>query len=174
MLYFERGSPTDTLSNDDLRAGLNTALAKIGVRKRVLVIPPDFTRFHSRAGTLTRLAYDALGANLTDILPALGTHSPMTSEQIHEMFPGVPESLFRVHNWRTGITTVGTVPAEFVKEVSEGAVDFPWPAQQRGRPLARWPANAAFLRHGSFHFASSPIARKHCPRKPRRATQASI
>ena len=129
MLYFERGSPTDTLSNDDLRAGLNTALAKIGVRKRVLVIPPDFTRFHSRAGTLTRLAYDALGANLTDILPALGTHSPMTSEQIHEMFPGVPESLFRVHNWRTGITTVGTVPAEFVKEVSEGAVDFPWPAQ---------------------------------------------
>ena len=62
-------------------------------------------------------------------LPALGTHSPMTSEQIHEMFPGVPESLFRVHNWRTGITTVGEVPASFVKEVSEGAVDFPWPAQ---------------------------------------------
>ncbi|MBK9990843.1 MAG: DUF2088 domain-containing protein [Verrucomicrobia bacterium] len=129
MLYFERGSPTDTLSIDDMRAGLNAALAKIGVRKRVLVIPPDFTRFHSQAGMLTRLAYDALGANLTDILPALGTHSPMTSEQIHEMFPGVPESLFRVHNWRTGITTVGTVPAEFVKEVSEGAVDFPWPAQ---------------------------------------------
>ncbi|HLP08782.1 MAG TPA: hypothetical protein VK178_11500, partial [Opitutaceae bacterium] len=69
------------------------------------------------------------GAQLTDILPALGTHSPMTSEQIHEMFPGVPESLFRVHNWRTGITTVGTVPAEFVKEVSGGAVQFPWPAQ---------------------------------------------
>jgi hypothetical protein len=53
----------------------------------------------------------------------------MTSEQIHEMFPGVPESLFRVHNWRSGITTVGTVPAEFVKEVSGGAVEFPWPAQ---------------------------------------------
>ena len=129
MLYFERGSPTDKLSIDDLRAGLNAALDKIGPRKHVLAIPPDFTRFHSQAGTLTRLAYDYLGKSLTDILPALGTHSPMTSEQIHEMFPGVPESLFRVHNWRTGITTVGTVPAEFVKEVSEGAVDFPWPAQ---------------------------------------------
>lgn len=129
MLYFERGSPTDKLTIDDLRNGLNAALAKIGPRKRVLAIPPDFTRFHSQAGTLTRLAYDALGDRLTDILPALGTHSPMTSEQLHEMFPGVPESLFRVHNWRTGITTVGTVPAEFVKEVSEGAVDFPWPAQ---------------------------------------------
>lgn len=129
MLYFERGSPTDKLSVEDLRAGVNAALAKIGPRKRVLAIPPDFTRFHSQAGMLTRLVYDALGASLTDILPALGTHSPMTSEQIHEMFPGVPESLFRVHNWRTGITTVGTVPAEFVQEVSEGAVDFPWPAQ---------------------------------------------
>jgi nickel-dependent lactate racemase len=129
MLYFERGSPTEKLSLDDLRAGLNAALDKIGPRKHVLAIPPDFTRFHSQAGMLTRLAYDYLGQSLTDILPALGTHSPMTSEQIHEMFPGVPESLFRVHNWRTGITTVGTVPAEFVKEVSEGAVDFPWPAQ---------------------------------------------
>lgn len=129
MLFFQRGSVNDQLSFDDLRAGLYQALDKIGARRRVLVIPPDFTRFHSQAGKLTRLAFDYFGDRLTDILPALGTHSPMTSEQIHEMFPGVPESLFRVHNWRTGITTVGEVPASFVREVSEGAVDFPWPAQ---------------------------------------------
>jgi nickel-dependent lactate racemase len=53
----------------------------------------------------------------------------MTPAQIAEMFAGVPASLFRVHNWRTGVTTVGEVPAEFVREVSEGAVDFAWPAQ---------------------------------------------
>jgi nickel-dependent lactate racemase len=53
----------------------------------------------------------------------------MTSAQIAEMYAGVPEKLFRVHNWRTGITTVGEVPAEFVKQVSGGAVDFSWPAQ---------------------------------------------
>ena len=129
MLYFARGSATDHLTQDDLRAGLHSALAKLGARQRVLAVPPDFTRFHSQAGRLTRLAYDYYGDRLVDVLPALGTHSPMTAEQIHEMFPGVPESLFRVHNWRTGITTVGTVPGEFVKEVSEGAVDFPWPAQ---------------------------------------------
>jgi len=129
MLYFERGSPTDVLTAEDLRQGLFTALDRIGKRRKVLVIPPDFTRFHSQAGKLTSLAYDYLGENLVDILPALGTHSPMTSEQIHEMFEGVPESLFRVHNWRTGITNVGEVPASFVKEVSEGAVEFPWPAQ---------------------------------------------
>ncbi len=129
MLYYERGSVSDILTQADLQAGLFQALDKIGARKRVLVIPPDFTRFHSQAGKLTRLAYDYFGERLVDVLPALGTHSPMTSEQIHEMFEGVPESLFRIHNWRTGITTVGEVPASFVREVSEGAVDFPWPAQ---------------------------------------------
>ncbi len=129
MLYFQRGSMTDKLSLDDLRNGLTQALDQLGPRKRVLVIPPDFTRFHSQAGILTRLIYDYYGSNVTDILPALGTHTAMTPPQIAEMFGGVPESLFRVHNWRTGVTTVGEVPAEYVKQVSEGAVDFPWPAQ---------------------------------------------
>jgi len=129
MLYFERGSADDRLSLDDLRQGLFAALERLGPRKKVLVVPPDFTRFHSHAGVLTRMAYDFYGSALTDILPALGTHTPMTPHQLDEMFTGVPHDLFRVHNWRTGITTVGEVPAEFVKEVSEGAVDFPWPAQ---------------------------------------------
>ena len=129
MLYYQRGSVTDKLSLDDLRQGLSQALGQLGPRQRVLVIPPDFTRFHSHAGVLTRLIYDYYGQHLTDVLPALGTHTAMTSAQIAEMYAGVPESLFRVHNWRTGITTVGEVPGEFVKQVSGGAVDFPWPAQ---------------------------------------------
>jgi nickel-dependent lactate racemase len=129
MLYFARGSVTDKLSKDDLRAGLFAALKKLGARKKVLAVPPDFTRFHSQAGLLTSLTHEFYGDKLTDILPALGTHSAMTHEQIAEMFPGVPEKLFRIHNWRTGITTVGEVPAEFVREVSEDAVGFPWPAQ---------------------------------------------
>ena len=129
MLYFARGSITDKLSKDDLREGLFAALKKLGPRKHVLAVPPDFTRLHSKAGLLTALVHEFYGEKLTDVLPALGTHTPMTHEQIHEMFPGVPEKLFRVHNWRTGITTVGEVPAKFVREVSEGAVDFSWPAQ---------------------------------------------
>jgi nickel-dependent lactate racemase len=129
MLYYARGSATDKLTTDDLRQGLHEALTKLGPRQRVLAVPPDFTRFHSQAGRLTCLARDFYGSRLTDVLPALGTHSAMTAEQIHEMFPTVPANLFRVHNWRTGITTVGTVPGEFVREISGGAVDFPWPAQ---------------------------------------------
>lgn len=129
MLYFARGSVTDNLSEADLRAGLFAALEQLGPRRRVLAVPPDFTRFHSQAGRLTRLAFDFYGAKLTDILPALGTHSPMTSGQIRQMYAGVPEPLFRVHNWRAGITTLGEVPADYVRQVSGDAVDFPWPAQ---------------------------------------------
>lgn len=129
MLYLARGSATDRLTAEDLRAGLRAALDRLGPRRRVLAVPPDFTRFHSQAGPLTCLVHEYYGDRLTDVLPALGTHSPMTPEQLHEMFPTVPADRFRVHNWRTGITTVGTVPAEFVRTVSEGAVEFPWPAQ---------------------------------------------
>jgi nickel-dependent lactate racemase len=129
MLYFARGSATDRLTAEDLRAGVRAALDRLGPRRRVLAVPPDFTRFHSQAGPLTCLVHEYYGDRLTDVLPALGTHSPMTPEQLHEMFPTVPADRFRVHNWRTGITTVGTVPAEFVRTVSEGAVEFPWPAQ---------------------------------------------
>ena len=129
MLYFARGTATDTLTEDDLRTGLFSALDQIGARQRVLVVPPDFTRYRSHAGVLTKLIYDYFGDRLTDVLPALGTHTPMTPAQIATMYAGVPTELFRVHNWRTGITTVGEVPGEFVRDVSGGAVDFPWPAQ---------------------------------------------
>jgi len=129
MLYCETGSATAQLTEADLRKALFAALDRLGPRQRVLVVPPDFTRFHSQAGLLTRLVYEYYGSRLVDVLPALGTHSPMTPEQIAEMYAGVPPGLFRVHNWRTGVVTVGEVPAEFVREVSEGAVDFPWPAQ---------------------------------------------
>jgi len=53
----------------------------------------------------------------------------MTAAQISHMFGRTPKELFRVHDWRNDVITLGTVPAEFVKEVSEGACDFTWPAQ---------------------------------------------
>ena len=129
MLYYQRGSTSDALSTEDLRIGLNTALDMLGARKRVLAIPPDFTRFHSFAGELTQLTYEYYGDKLVDVLPALGTHTGMTDAQIDKMFSGVPKELFRVHDWRNDVVTIGVVPSEFVKEVSEEKVDYPWPAQ---------------------------------------------
>ena len=129
MLYYEFGSPTHELNVHDLEKGLFEALGKLGEKHKVLVIPPDFTRFPSRAGELTELAWKFYGAALTDVLPALGTHSPMTPDQLSRMFGSLPAGLIREHDWRNDVVTVGTVPAEFVKSVTDGALDFSWPAQ---------------------------------------------
>jgi len=117
------------LTIDDLREGLKIAFEKIGPKQKVLALPPDFTRHHSFAGELTQLSYQYFGDKMVDILPALGTHTGMTDEQIETMFTGIPKELFRVHDWRNDVVTLGKVPAEFVKEVSENQVDYPWPAQ---------------------------------------------
>ena len=92
-------------------------------------MPPDCTRFHSRAGEITSYIYKYYKDSLKDILPALGTHNPMTEAQINEMFRDVPKSLFRIHDWRNDVVTVGTVPGEFISEITEGALDYSWPAQ---------------------------------------------
>jgi nickel-dependent lactate racemase len=128
-LLFAAGSPTTELSLDETRAALHEAFAKLGARKKVLAVPPDFTRFHSKSGMLTEMAWEYYGEALTDVLPALGTHTAMTDEQLTTMFGAVPKSLFRVHNWRDDIVTLGEVPGEFMKEVSEGKLDYTWPAQ---------------------------------------------
>ncbi len=46
-----------------------------------------------------------------------------------EMFKGVPKELFRVHDWRKDVVTVGTVPGEYISEITNGALDYSWPAQ---------------------------------------------
>ncbi len=129
MLYFSRGSKTDVITSVDLKQILAETFAKLGMRKKVLAIPPDFTRFHSFAGLLTEMSWEYYGEKLTDILPALGTHVAMSDTEIKTMFGKTPQSLFRVHDWRNDIVTVGEVPSEFVKEQTNGKVDYKWPAQ---------------------------------------------
>lgn len=129
MIYFESGSTSSNMTADNLRNGLYQAFGKMGAKEKVLAIPPDYTRLPSRAGELTEMSWEYFGYKLTDILPALGTHSPMTGPQISHMFGKTPRSLFRDHDWRNDVVTLGYVPGDFVKEVSEGAVDYPWPAQ---------------------------------------------
>jgi len=129
MMYYKSGSENTVLDSKDLESGIISALEKLGVRKKVLVVPPDCTRFHSRAGELTKYVYRYYKDSLKDILPALGTHSPMTDSQIGEMFKGVPKSLFRVHDWRKDVVTAGTVPGEFIYEITDSALNYSWPAQ---------------------------------------------
>jgi nickel-dependent lactate racemase len=129
MIYFQSGSQYTVISLHDLENGLYSALVQLGQKKKVLVVPPDITRFHSRAGDITTLIYKYYRENLRDVLPALGTHKPMTDKELDEMFEGVPRDLFRIHDWRNDIVTVGTVPGEYIAEITGGILDYSWPAQ---------------------------------------------
>ncbi|MGA1978886.1 MAG: lactate racemase domain-containing protein, partial [Bacteroidales bacterium] len=129
MLYFESGSEKSVLSSSDIKQAVYKSLDMIGRRKKVLVIPPDFTRFHSGAGEITSLIYKYYKSSLKDVLPALGTHTPMSGSEISEMFKGIPPALFRVHDWRNDISTVGTVPGDYISALTGGIIDYSWPAQ---------------------------------------------
>ncbi len=127
--YFARGASTDVLTERDLRHALHGVLTELEPRRRVLAVPPDQTRSNSRAGLLTCLAHDYLGERLVDVMPALGTHHAMNETAVAEMFPGLPFSLIRHHDWQRDVVTIGQVPAEFVRSATEGIYDQPWPAQ---------------------------------------------
>jgi nickel-dependent lactate racemase len=128
-LYCATGSPDTDLTSQQLRDLLTECLARLGARQRVLAVPPDQSREHSRAGELTGMVHGYYCDRLKAVLPAIGTHTPMRPDQIAHMFPAVPAGLFHAHNWRTDIETLGEVPAAFIREQSEGKLDYAWPAQ---------------------------------------------
>src|SRR5690349_10532317 len=128
-LLVAAGSPANELSSEELKQALFGALDALGPRRKVIAVPPDITRLHSRAGELTRFAFEYYGDRLTHILPAVGTHTPMTDREIGLMYGGLPRDRFAVHDFRTGLAALGEVPAAFIREQSEGRLDFSWPVQ---------------------------------------------
>lgn len=129
MVLYQRGSESDELSPADMKAALFEAMNKLGTRRKVLAIPPDYTRLHSKAGILTSFAWEYYGDALIDVLPALGTHVAMTPDEISDMFPKVPHKLFRVHDWRNDVVTLGVVPGTYISDITEGRITYDWPAQ---------------------------------------------
>jgi nickel-dependent lactate racemase len=129
MLYVSEGAPDAELSDERFLAcadRLLEGLRRRGPLRRVLLVPPDYTRAHSGAGTLTCRLFERLGGTADVlILPATGTHFPLDDAEREAMFPGIPALVFRVHDWRGGVVTLGEVPAQVVAELSEGRVKLP-------------------------------------------------
>jgi nickel-dependent lactate racemase len=118
---------SDNISAAAKREALVQALKAINrPLRKVLLLPPDHTRLNSDAGELTRLLYELLSPKAeVDIMPALGTHSPMTEAQLRMMFgDSIPLTRFKVHDWRKGIRQVGEVPGKLIREWSGGLVDY--------------------------------------------------
>jgi hypothetical protein len=156
-LFCAVGSETATLSDEDLRSQLHSFLGALGEREDILLIPPDFTRLPSHAGLITQIICEYYNFTTSSkkstvppkcnvdkrispfvpkiqILPALGTHAPMTETEIRKMYGDEladkkDPSPFLVHDWRNDVVTIGEAPASMVKAATHGLVDKPWPAQ---------------------------------------------
>jgi nickel-dependent lactate racemase len=125
--YFARGGVNDNITTAEKRDALAQALKVINrPLRKVLILPPDHTRLNSNAGELTHLLYEMLAPNgEVDIMPTLGTHSPMTEKQLRMMFGDrIPLARFKVHDWRNGIKRVGDIPGALLREWSGGVVDY--------------------------------------------------
>ena len=191
------GSETGDLTDADLRREIDRFLPTLGPRHDVLLIPPDFTRYHSQAGTITQMICEHYGfiaalneSQSTDvdgkdlsgdpspssppeskkpklmvssdrvppkitILPALGTHAPMTEEEIRRMYGDAlvdqHKDAFLVHDWRNDVVTIGHAPAEMVAAATGGLVkDRPWPAQLNRRVWEKRTFDPSQQRHKSL------------------------
>lgn len=121
MEQFLYGETESGLTREQIRQALLRSLEGRTLR-RVLLIPPDFTRFHSNAGFITNVYYHALtdrGVQV-DILPALGTHEMVTREQAERMYGDIPYDVLIPHNWRTDVVRLGEVPGSYLEEITEG------------------------------------------------------
>ncbi|WP_287714294.1 lactate racemase domain-containing protein [Blautia sp.] len=113
---------TSGISPAEVEKCMDELLAQYPGLKKVLIIPPDFTRCYSYAGELTQVLYKKLSPSATvHVMPALGTHMAMDAEEKEKMFGRViPEEAFLVHHWQTDTISIGKVPQEVIEEISGG------------------------------------------------------
>lgn len=120
------GAADRRMSDDDIGAHLD-ALVDAEViarnRRRILIVPPDHTRLHSRAGEIAVALRERLLAHGCEVgvLPALGTHVPMNAAACEALFGGslTPDELL-VHDWRSGLRSLGEIGAGEVSIASGG------------------------------------------------------
>lgn len=113
---------TSGIAMSEVESCMDQLLEQYPDLKKVLIIPPDFTRCYSYAGEITQVLYQKLSPSATvHVMPALGTHMAMDAEEKEKMFAGVvPEEAFLVHHWQTDTISIGKVPQEVIEEISEG------------------------------------------------------
>ncbi len=126
------GGPRAELSVDELAALVRTlaeGVVATGAR-RVLLVPPDHTRLHSRAGEIVAQLTGILDGELetVDVMPALGTHRPLGAAEARLMFgDAIPVDRLLVHRWRDDVETIGEIPAAEVDELAGLPIGLPLP-----------------------------------------------
>jgi len=127
------GQSDTYLSDRQIGEIIESAAARIEpAGKRILVIIPDHTR-SCPLGTIVRCLRKSIGraADKLDFLIALGTHPPLGEVQIDSLLdiePGrrrevLGDSEVFNHDWKNpdAMTTIGTLTAEQIREITGGA-----------------------------------------------------
>lgn len=112
------------LTNNEIKTLVEKALKERNPKK-ILMVVPDYTRCFSNAGLIVNIAWHWCQNNgvEADILQALGTHVPMTKGEVEAMYGDVPFEKFTGHNWRKDVVKIGSVPASYVSEITDGLWD---------------------------------------------------
>ncbi len=132
MNVIGQGGPCQALNEDQVSqivAGAADALAADG--KRVLAIIPDLTRTCPLGLVARELRKSLAGrAAKLDFLVALGTHQPLSGEQIDKLLDIAPGQRADVlgdsevfnHDWQNpdALVKIGTLTSDQVSEISEG------------------------------------------------------
>ena len=121
MEIFCKGNTKDGLTKTEIKTALERSLSGRSLNS-VLLIVPDYSRFHSNGGLITNIYYHMLKEKgcRVDILVASGTHEAITPAQAEEMYGDIPYGAFLHHHYRDDVVKLGEVPAEYVAGLSEG------------------------------------------------------
>ena len=115
------------IGDDELFEIITKAVDERAPLKKVLLLPPDYTRLHSAGGKITALLHKHLRDKHkaeVRVMPALGTHERVSERECEEFFgPDIKHGDLIVHDWRNDVVKIGEVPAEFIREISEGLMN---------------------------------------------------
>ena len=129
MVYYSIENENMAISPGQIKKAVIAAVESAATGQSMLIIPPDITRLHSGAGIITEMLWEEYKDKIKDIMPALGTHRGMSANETENMFGQVPQKLFRKHDCRNDIITLGKVPGSFLYGLSEKKVNYDWPVQ---------------------------------------------
>ena len=135
MKEYQVSSQSNAVSRAEVEQLLDGVVRELPEASSILLVPPDITRCYSYSGPITAYLYRRLSAAAhVDIMPALGTHRAMTREEQVSLFGAdIPEEAYLYHDWRRDTVEIGTVPAEAVKEMTDGkcVIDVPVEVDRR-------------------------------------------
>lgn len=126
-----------SISAREIEESIVSYLSQFSNLKNILILPPDISRLNSYAGEIVNVIYKKMKGINIDIMPALGTHLPMTVNQIRRMYGDIPLEVFKIHRWREDTINIGSVPKDYVEEISEGYLDYDIPVEINKRLLDR-------------------------------------